>query len=272
MGTPALLRRYLIIALAPLSIGYAQEAPSASNSPTVDPFKDGEWFEYGVRYGPFNASAISLKLTATTWQNKPVFHAQGYGKSTGLFRLFFKVEDYYESYFDTNNGLPYRFIRNIDEGGYTKNIEMQFDHEQGRVEYIDKKKDTVKQLTFKPGAQDMISAFYYLRKQFPQALIPEGEGFELDMFFDQQDYRFRLVYLGKETISTTFGKIRCLKFIPSVQSGRVFKDTESVTIWVSDDLNRIPIRIEAGLAVGTLHIDLERFRNLNNPFEIEVTQ
>ena len=124
MGTFALLRRYLIIALTSLSIGYAQEAPSASNSPTVNPFKDGEWFEYGVRYGPFNASAISLKLTATTWQNKTVFHAQGYGKSTGLFRLFFKVEDYYESYFDTNNGLPYRFIRNIDEGGYTKNIEM----------------------------------------------------------------------------------------------------------------------------------------------------
>ncbi|MEK9782962.1 MAG: DUF3108 domain-containing protein, partial [Flavobacteriales bacterium] len=71
---------------------------------------------------------------------------------------------------------------------------------------------------------------------------------------------------------TTFGKIRCLKFIPSVQSGRVFKDTESVTIWVSDDLNRIPIRIEASLAVGTLHIDLERFRNLNNPFEIQITQ
>jgi uncharacterized protein YlbG (UPF0298 family) len=268
MGTRILLKISLIVALIQLSSLYAQGISEIATP--IDAFKDGEWFEYRVRYGVFNASYISLKLNETQWNDKAVFHAQGYGKSTGLLRLFFKVEDYYESYFDVENGLPYRFIRNIHEGGYTKDIEMQFDHQKHKVQYIDKKKDTIKNFAFQPGAQDMISAFYYLRRFFPKTLLPEGEGYELDLFFDQADYRFRLVYLGKEYISTKFGKIRCLKFTPSVQSGRVFKDTESVTIWVTDDLNRIPVRIEAGLAVGTLYIDLERFRNLNNPFEIQV--
>jgi len=57
---------------------------------------------------------------------------------------------------------------------------------------------------------------------------------------------------------------------PSVQSGRVFDNDESVIVWVSDDLNRIPIKVQANIAVGSIEIDLERFRNIKHPFEIHL--
>ena len=87
-------------------------------------FKDGEWLEFRIHYGFFNASYVTLSLEKEKFNEYDVFHSKGYGKTTGLLRFFFKVEDIYESYFDINKTLPLRFIRKIDEGGYTKNTIM----------------------------------------------------------------------------------------------------------------------------------------------------
>ncbi|NNE02281.1 MAG: DUF3108 domain-containing protein, partial [Eudoraea sp.] len=67
---------------------------------------------------------------------------------------------------------------------------------------------------------------------------------------------------------TKFGKVECLKFRPYVQSGRVFKEQESLSLWVSNDLNKIPIRIKADLAVGSLKADLDGFNGLKHQFKI----
>ena len=88
------------------------------------------------------------------------------------------------------------------------------------------------------------------------------------MFFDQEVNNFKLRYLGGEIIKTKFGKIKSLKFRPIVQAGRVFKEQESVTIWISNDDNKIPIRIKATLAVGSLRADLDAFKGLAHPFNI----
>ena len=52
------------------------------------------------------------------------------------------------------------------------------------------------------------------------------------MFMDSQVYPFKLRFLGKEVIKTKFGKVKCLVFRPLVQSGRIFKAEESVTLWI----------------------------------------
>jgi hypothetical protein len=88
------------------------------------------------------------------------------------------------------------------------------------------------------------------------------------MFFDQETNNFKLRYLGSEVIRTKFGKVKTLKFRPVVQAGRVFKEKESVTVWVSADKNKIPLRIKASLAVGSLRADLDEFKGLAHPFNI----
>ena len=91
----------------------------------------------------------------------------------------------------------------------------------------------------------------------------------LDMFFDSENYSLKIKYLSTEIINTNFGKILCHKIKPYVQSGRVFKKDESLTMWISADNNRIPMKIKADLIVGSIRIDLEAFSNLNHPFEIK---
>ena len=55
-------------------------------------------------------------------------------------------------------------------------------------------------------------------------------------------------------------------FRPLVQSGSVFKAQESVTLWITDDANKIPIKLSADLSVGSLRAELEAYKGLANPF------
>ena len=89
------------------------------------------------------------------------------------------------------------------------------------------------------------------------------------MFFDDETTKFKLKFAGREDITTKFGVVSSMIFKPMVQSGRVFKEQESLTVWISDDDNRLPIRIKADLAVGSIKADLDAFKGLNNPFKIK---
>ncbi|MGB0896433.1 MAG: DUF3108 domain-containing protein [Flavobacteriaceae bacterium] len=231
-------------------------------------FKSGEWFKFRIHYGVFTASYASLGVHSTTLHGKEVYHVKGTGKSTGLLSLFFKVEDYYQTYIDKTTGLPNRFVRNIDEGGHTKNVQIEFNHENNKAYVHDKKHDKKSTHTIKPGTQDMLSAFYYLRNNVDTKDLKKGQEVKMNMFFDEENFNFKLKFLGRETIKTKFGKVPCLKFRPYVQSGRVFKEQESLTVWISDDKNKLPIRLQADLAVGAIKADIEAYKGLKHPFKI----
>ena len=232
-------------------------------------FKTGEWFKYKLSYsGWFKAGEATVNLNEDL-NNNQLLHAKMIGKSTGAVNLFFKVHDRYESYFHKKNIKPYRFIRNINEGGYTKNIEILFDQTTKVAKVNNFKKKSSKDFSFNENSQDMVSVFYYLRNFFRKDDLDKNNEIAIDMFFDSENYSLKIKYLSTEIINTNFGKILCHKIQPYVQSGRVFKKDESLTMWISADKNRIPMRIKADLLVGSIRIDLDSFSNLNHPFEIK---
>ena len=233
-------------------------------------FKSGEWFKFRIHYGMFTASYATLGVHNSTLNNKDVFHIKGTGKSTGLLSLFFKVDDNYQTYFDKETGNPQRFIRKIDEGGYTKDVQIEFDHNTEKAFVHDKKHNKKSTHDIKPNTQDMLSAFYYLRNNVDTTSLKIGEEVKINMFFDQENFNFKLKFLGKEVVKTEFGKVKCLKFRPYVQSGRVFKEKESLTVWISDDKNKMPIRLQADLAVGSIKADIDAYKGLKHPFKIVV--
>lgn len=232
-------------------------------------FQEGEWLKFRLHYGILNASYATLHVKSDTIKDVPVYHVVGRGKTTGFASIFFKVDDTYESYFGKEDGKPYRFIRKIDEGGYTKNIEIDFDYRKDVAVLKDKKNNKKFNFTLNEEIQDLISGFYYLRNHYDPAKLVVGKSIELNMLYDDDGiFPFRLKYLGKEVLKTKFGKVECLKFRPYVQSGRVFKEQESLSLWVSNDMNRIPIRVKADLAVGSLKADLDGYNGLKNQFKI----
>lgn len=249
-----------ILSVANASFGQQQSA-----------FKEGEWFKFKMSYSGFlKAGNATLLVKDEQLGGKDVYHVVGKGWTTGMIKWFFKVKDRYETYFDKETIMPYKFIRNIDEGGYTKDIEIDFDQENNKAYVNNKKHKTNKVIDTKPNIQDMVSTFYYLRNNLDINNLKVGDEVQVDMFFDEENYGFKLQYLGEETIKTDVGKINALKFRPYVMAGRVFKEEESLTLWVSNDKNKIPLRIKADLAVGSLRADLEAFKGLKYPFQIIV--
>nr|WP_299170656.1 DUF3108 domain-containing protein [uncultured Allomuricauda sp.] len=232
-------------------------------------FKAGEWLKFRIHYGFLNASYATLQLSSDSIDSIPVYHVVGIGKTTGFASIFFKIDNRFESYFDKNDGKPYRFIRNTYEGGYTKDIEIDFDYNKKMALLTDNKNSKKIDIPVHNEVQDLLSAAYQLRNKYNYQDLQKGESLDMDMLFDDDGiFKFQLKFLGKEIIRTKFGKVECLKFRPLVQSGRVFKEKESLTLWVSNDMNRIPVRIKADLAVGSLKADLEAYNGLRNQFKI----
>ncbi len=233
-------------------------------------FQAGEWLKFRIHYGMFNASYATLEIEESSLDNKPVYHVKGRGKSTGLLHLFFKVDDDYQTYIDRNSGKPYKFIRDINEGGYTKNLEIDFDHNANKAYVFDRKHQENHIYTTKDNVHDMLSAFYYLRNNIKNEELSPGDEMRLNLFIDDENMNFKVRFLGREVIKTKFGKVPTLKFRPLVMAGRVFEEKESLTFWVTDDKNRIPVKIKADLAVGSLDADLEAYKGLKNSFRISV--
>lgn len=230
-------------------------------------FKKGEWLRYKMSYSGFlKAGNATLSVDTDTIKGKEVFHVTGKGWTTGVIKWFFNVDDTYQSYFDKATNKPYIFKRDINEGGYTINREIKFNYESKKATILDFKFQT-SQIVDIDNVQDMISAFYYLRNQNVSNL-KIGDEIALDMFMDAQIYPFKLRYLGEELLKTSFGKIKTLKFRPMVQAGRIFKENESVTIWITADDNKIPIKLKASLAVGSLRAELDAYKGLANSFKI----
>lgn len=262
VGMKKFFKYVIILCVAAISI--------QSTSTQENAYKSGEWFKFRVHYGIFNASYATLEIKDAYVNDKWVYHAVGYGETTGLARLFFKVEDTYESYFDKFNNRPYKFVRKIDEGGYTKDLEINFDYDSKKAKVTDHKNSKYTELDIQKDVQDLISGFYYLRNNVDSKNLKINDDFVVDMVFDDDEvFKFKLKFLGTEVLKSKFGKVECLKFRPYVQSGRVFKEKESLTLWVSNDDNKIPLRIQADLRVGSLKADLDAYKGLKNQFKIQ---
>lgn len=228
-------------------------------------YHPGEWFQFRVHYGLVNAGYATIEVSEKPFNGKDVFHVVGKGWSTGAFRVVFKVDDNYETFIDPKTGFPVRFIRQIDEGGYTKDVQIDFDHNLKKAYVTDNKNGENFTYTIPTEVQDLLSAFYYLRNDLNNKQLVPGQEFKLNMFYGEEVNNFKVKFIGREVIKTKFGKVTTLKFRPYVLTGRIFKEQESLTFWVTDDDNKMPVKVKAKLAVGSLSVSLDQFKNLKHP-------
>lgn len=234
------------------------------STPSPTQFKDGEFLKYRIHYGFLNAGYATFTTNVVTFNEKTHYHVVGKGYSTGAVKLFFKVDDLYETYIDKSTLLSSKFIRKIREGSYVRDQTMVIDHTNKNITYTNNKSNTSKTYNYTGEMHDMLSAFYYLRHMNTDNYTA-GDYINLNIFMDGETLNFKLKILNRETVSSSFGKVKCLKIRPYVLAGRVFKEKESVTMWVTDDSNHVPIQIKAELAVGSLKADLSSYKNLETP-------
>lgn len=226
-------------------------------------FKAGEELVYSLKFGPIQAGQAAIVLRQVNYRNRPVYHAKATAETVGLAEKLYSVKDVFESYFDMNSSLPHKAIRNVKEGNYRSYCELYFDH--GDTTVFSSKTDSLYKTI--PGILDILSSLYYLRGLDPGSFRP-GDVIHVVTFWDDEIFPFDLRYRGKEIVKTKYGKMRCHRFDPVVEPGRVFKSEDDMVAWFTDDRNFIPVRVRFELIVGSLRCDLDQYANLRYDLNI----
>ncbi len=243
----------ILIILIPFLMSFSVPKVDFSEEPV---FLDGELLTFRIHYGFITGGEVKISASKTTLNNKKVFHAVVAGKTTGLIDKIYKVHDIYESFFDLETNLPDKAIRNISEGGYKYYDEVLYNQKEM---YVDSQRNG--RVSVPKNTLDMASVMYYVRRLDLNGL-KENDIISLDTYFGDELFPFYIVYKGRENISIGSGKYRCLKFGPVVEPGRIFKEKDDMTIWFTDDENKIPVSIKFDILVGSFRCDLVKYENL----------
>ena len=224
----------------------------------VPTFINGEELKYDLHYGIISGGEAIISLKQETLNGREVFHAAAIARTTGIVNKIFKVVDIYESFFHPNSNLPVKTIRNIREGNYRQYNEVLFNHQKNTV--VSSSGEHV----VPENILDMVSALFYIRR-FDYANMKVDENIAVNTYFGDEVFPFYIIFKGREEIKTDLGKFKCLKFVPVVEPGRIFKKKDDMTFWLSDDGNKVPIRIRFDIIVGSFKCDLASIHNNKFP-------
>ncbi|UFH56540.1 DUF3108 domain-containing protein [Spirosoma sp. KNUC1025] len=230
-------------------------------------FGPGEHMEYRVHYGFINAAEAIVDVSPTLYKvnDRPCYRVNVDGRTVGAFDLVTRVRDTWRSYIDTSAILPQKFYTNLQENNYRKEQNITFNHEANTV----KAEERTERDVFKvpDNVHDLISGYYFLRTIDFNRLNP-GQVIEVPAFYDDTVYNMKVRYRGKDVVKTKHGKINVIKLNPVLPPGnQMFKEEESIRIFVSDDTNKVPVKVEVDLWIGSMVMDLKRNEGLKQPLK-----
>lgn len=260
------IRLSIIFLLGFSAIGFAANPREQKKSAAATPaFGVGEELSYRVHYGPLSAGTAELKIdnSIQSLYGSDVYHIKMTGKSAGMVDFMFKVKDEYETFMDVNDLVPVKMIKNVREGGYKDQDVVVFD-QQKKVAIGKRGKTDITDKT-----QDILSALYYARST-DMSTAKIGDVFPVNFYMDGKSYQLRFRYVSREDLETDLGTFHTLVVKPQLLEGRVFKDQEALTLWVTDDQNKVPLRAESSIFVGSVKMDLISMKNLRNPVQSKV--
>ncbi|MFA8434164.1 MAG: DUF3108 domain-containing protein [Marinifilaceae bacterium] len=249
---------YRHILLFTLLITFFNSSILAEDQPRA--YQSGEHLKYVIHYGLIRGGRASLSVKTEKLKDQEVFHMVLTGRTVGLPNAIYRVKDTYESYVDPETSLPIKAIRNIREGRYRKYNELEFDHQNNTVK---SKLSGVHEVP--DNIQDILSAFYFARQNLFTPSLKKGDIVVVQTYFADELFPLRIRFMGYETIRSRMGKIKCFKFVPVVITGRAFKNEDDMTIWISADQNKLPIRVKFNLFIGSVKCDLVDYSGLANP-------
>lgn len=244
---------FLVLLISTSIIGYSQ----CNNK--VSAFTYGEKLSYEVYYNLsflwFLAGEAHFDIYKKGYDNSPAFYFKSTGKTTNQYDWFYKVRDSYEAISESSTLKSLIFHRKTYEGGYEVNNNVCFNHDKNKI-YLstrNSKKNLEKDtLSIKPCTFDILTAIYYCRN-IDYSKHQVNDTIPICVVIDNEITYLHIRYLGKEQVEKPDGeKYKCIKFSVLLVKGSIFTGGENMTVWVSDDENRIPIIIEAKILVGSI--------------------
>lgn len=260
-----MIKRTLYISSLLFAMALLLWSTTAQQRPENIGFKTGEHYGYKIKYGILTIGQADVDMSSTIVKvnNRPCYKVNVLGRTVGVTDLF-KVRNNYQSYIDTVSILPQKFVYSAREGDYKRDQSFIFDRNRNKVLRFENNKKT--EYKVPQNVQDVISSYYYLRT-LDYAKLLSGNRPKAPLFFDDELYDMQVKFAGKSKVKTKFGTIDVLMLHPILPANALFKDGESIRIFVSDDANRVPIRLEIDFKFGTVSMEMHSYKNVMHPFK-----
>ena len=247
----------LAVILAALLTGCLM-AIAASPGPDAPPLVPGEKLTYSVTWSVFPAGEVRAELQRAGDGPADYYRAVTTARSHGFVSLLYNLDDEFRSRFSSGTICAESISKRVNEGRRRKQTQIVFDSAR-QLAVLDEHNLS------KPGeppkhdehpipacVQDVVSAFYFLRTQpltvGSRILMPLNDGGETT--------EVSVEVQAREEIDTPQGRRWALRLEPTV-FGKLYKRKGQMLIWISDDAERLPLRIKAMMSVGTITGTLE---------------
>lgn len=257
------MRKLLLIAVFLITVSglSAQELP-LKKEPV---FQAGEVLQYKLKYGFITAAEGTLKVLNSDLKfgDKPTYKLVVDARTSGTFDIFYKIRDHYDSYIDKTTLTPYFYQENVREASYKRQDKARFSQETRKVVSNRGTFTAPTDQTF-----DLVSAYYFARS-LEISKMKIGDQFKLNYFLGDNIHQLEIKYVGKEVVDSKLGKIRCLKFSPSIDPGRIFRKDSNLYLWITDDGNRVPVKAQVEIIVGAVTMEIKSAEGLKYPLAKE---
>jgi hypothetical protein len=249
----------LLVAFGATRGANAQAANGALRTQSNNAFTVGERLTFDINYGFINAGQAVMTIPDYKYVNgRQTYEVNTYAVSTETMDNVFKVRDKYATFLDVDGIYPHRFEQHVREGKYSKDYEAFFDQEEGTAETDDGKTYKIPRFV-----NDILSAFYYVRT-LDLKHYHKGDKITLQNFYDGKVHPLDVMVLGRQEVEVGAGKFRCVVVEPLVVAGGLFKNEGSIQVWLSDDENKIPVKMESKVLIGSISVELTGFTGLKN--------
>ena len=265
-----------IIPLALAAVSFTYKTGKMSNMPCTsvnNTFSHGESLTYKVYYNLGLLWIPAGEIDFSVQENHDSYELKALGKTYPSYESVFKVNDYFYSKIDKTTLLPRNFVRIVEEGNYRLYDSINFEQDKNiAYTYQGKTKNTttVQALRYDGCMQDLVSNLYKLRTTDLNH-YGKGDKMNLQMMLDKEIFPISVLIEGKEKKQIKgLGKFNTVRINPELVVGNVFKKGNKMTIWVSDDMNKVPLLIESPIAVGSVKMVLKSHKGLRYPLAAKV--
>jgi hypothetical protein len=264
-----------LLAAASLLLCIAAITPASAQYRTMtnSAFKKGEKLTYIIYFDSFITGKIKAAYgtfevlpAAETIAGRSCYHVVASGATFKKYNWAIYVNDRFDTYIDEQGLFPWLFLRRANEGNYTADQDIIFNHGKNVAQYKNNKNGLSSNYYIPAYTQDIIAVGYYVRNIDFSKLVA-GSNFTVPYAFEDSLESTTVVYQGTQNVKIGIGTINCHVLKPKVIVGSVFGEAYPLTIYMSNDKNRIPIYAKSSILIGTVKFELISYSGLKNTFD-----
>ncbi len=239
---------------------------SAQPPSTLNLYKAGEKLTYEGNFSKLLLRGIDVADLSMTVYNSPdkedyFIHAEARSKGT-LLKLFnFSFYQKVQSTVDGDSFTVLKTVKRDEQRDRVRDSEAVFDYTKEKVTYVETDpKDPQKPprrvaSSIGDETHDLLSGIYALRR-LPFAV---GKTFMMSVSDSGMVYQVPIRITGREKQKTVLGKVMCWRIEPEVfGENRMIEQKGEMTIWITDDNRRIPVRSKIETGMGKVEIKLRK--------------